>query len=238
MIAVIMAGGSGTRFWPRSREKEPKQFLPLLGPKSLLAETVERIESLIDPERVLIVTGEPFVEKARGEVPRVPAENVLGEPLGRNTAPCVALAAARVGVRWGDDAVMAVLPADHHIAEPERFLDALRAGEEFCRDEKALLTLGVRPTRPETGYGYLEIGEVLREVRGSPVHQVRRFVEKFGHAFCAGQRFLDSLPRSAQGTNRLIELTQIEEKGHQILQRQFLTQDQPAAKVDQSGGAQ
>jgi len=178
MIAVIMAGGSGTRFWPRSTKKEPKQFLPLAGERSLLAETAKRIEPLIPPERVLVVTGADFVEQTRREIPGIPPENVIGEPLGRNTAPCVALAAAVVGARWGDDTVMLVLPADHHIAGPERFLQFLEVGGAYCCGEKALLTFGIEPVRPETGYGYLEIGRAAAEIDGISVRQVIRFVEK------------------------------------------------------------
>jgi mannose-1-phosphate guanylyltransferase len=178
MIALILAGGSGTRFWPLSRESEPKQFLPLLGGRSLLAETVARIRPVVPADRILIVTGNAFVQRARREVPGVPSEHVIGEPAGRNTGPCIALAAARARAAWGGDEVMVVLPADHAIGAPERFLGALRAGEAYCRGADALLTLGIRPTRPETGYGYLEIGEKSAEVQGHAVHRVGRFVEK------------------------------------------------------------
>lgn len=178
MIALILAGGSGTRFWPLSRESEPKQFLPLLGERSLLAETVLRVSALIPPERILVVTGDSFVERARAEAPGVPPENVIGEPAGRNTAPCIALATALAGVRYGGDEVMVALPADHRIGEAERFLAVLAAGATFCRQERALLTLGIRPSRPETGFGYLEVAEKRAEIDGSAIHRVVRFVEK------------------------------------------------------------
>ncbi|MFH1277442.1 MAG: mannose-1-phosphate guanylyltransferase [Candidatus Eisenbacteria bacterium] len=178
MIAVIMAGGSGTRFWPRSTESEPKQFLPLLGGRSLLADTVDRIAPLVPPERVVVVTGEAFVERTRREAPGLPPENVLGEPLGRNTAPCIALAAAWCAARFGEDEVMIVLPADHHVGKPERFLEILRAGGAFCAEKPYLLTIGIRPTGPETGYGYLEIGGAIGGAEDLPVHRVDRFVEK------------------------------------------------------------
>ncbi|MBN1826264.1 MAG: mannose-1-phosphate guanylyltransferase [Candidatus Eisenbacteria bacterium] len=178
MIVVVMAGGSGTRFWPRSRESEPKQFLPLLGPESMLARTVARVAPLASPERVLVVTGAPFVDRTRRELPDLPPENVIGEPVGRNTAPCVALAAARAAARYGNEEVMAMLPADHHIEGEERFRELLSAGADFCRGEgETLLTLGVRPDRPETGYGYLEMGEEIRG-GGVPVRRVNRFIEK------------------------------------------------------------
>jgi len=178
MIAVILAGGSGTRFWPVSRASEPKQFLPLLGGRSLLAETVARVLPLVPAERIFVVTGGSFTERARREAPMLPAENVIGEPTGRNTAPAIVLAVARADRGGGSDEVMVVLPADHAIGDVPLFHETLRAGEEFCRTEKALLTLGIRPARPETGYGYLEIGERRAVRRGRAVHEVARFVEK------------------------------------------------------------
>lgn len=178
MIALIMAGGSGTRFWPRSREEEPKQFLHLLGGRSLLSETVERIRPLVPPERILVVTASPFVKRVIEEIPGIPPENVLGEPIGRNTAPCVALAAARAERQWGGEEVMVVLPADHHIGAPDRFLETLRIGGELCAAENILLTLGVVPTSPETGYGYLERGPLWKRHGETEAYRVDRFVEK------------------------------------------------------------
>jgi mannose-1-phosphate guanylyltransferase len=178
MIALIMAGGSGTRFWPLSTVAKPKQFLSLTGGVSLLAGTAARIEPLVPPDRILVITGHPHVERSRQELPQIPAENIIGEPLGKNTAPCVAVAAALAEARFGREEVMVVLPADHSIAEEDRFQRTLRVGEEVCRREKVLLTLGVKPTGPETGYGYLEMGDVLFDVEATPVYRVKRFVEK------------------------------------------------------------
>lgn len=178
MIALIMAGGTGTRFWPRSRMRQPKQFLPLLGEKSFLEETVARIDPMIPADRILVITGAPFVESVRKAFPAIPAENILGEPVGRNTAPCIALAAAVAERRWGLDEVMAVLPADHHIADRKPFVDLLWKAAEACSGSGALVTLGIRPSRPETGYGYLEIGEEWKEISGTPAYRVNRFVEK------------------------------------------------------------
>ncbi len=178
MIAVIMAGGTGSRFWPRSRRSEPKQFLPLVGEKTLLVETVERIEPLIPLEKILIVTGAAFVDRVKRDLPGIPAENILGEPVGRNTAPCIALAAACSEARWGAGEVMAVLPADHHIADGELFREHLRIAAEACRDDSVLVTIGIEPARPETGYGYLELGDVCQTARGREINRLKRFVEK------------------------------------------------------------
>ncbi len=178
MIAVIMAGGTGTRFWPRSRMRQPKQFLPLLGEKNFLQETVERIDPMIPAEKILVITGAPFVEMIRKGFPSIPAENILGEPVGRNTAPCIALAAAVAERRWGKDEVMAVLPADHYIEDRKPFVDLLWKGAEACKGGDTLVTLGIRPSRPETGYGYLEMGETWKEISGTPAFRVKRFVEK------------------------------------------------------------
>jgi mannose-1-phosphate guanylyltransferase len=187
--AVVMAGGSGTRFWPLSRRMQPKQFLPLAGGgRSLLAETVRRIRPLIPPERVLVVTAEPLAERARRELPEVPPENVLAEPTGRNTAPCVGWTAAHV-LRRDPEGRLAVLAADHYVAREDVFLDVVRRALDAAQGE-VLVTIGIRPTRPETGYGYLELGEPL----GEGVFRVRRFVEKPNRAraeqFLASGNFL------------------------------------------------
>jgi mannose-1-phosphate guanylyltransferase len=186
---VIMAGGSGTRFWPLSRAARPKQLLPLGGGDvSLLRATQQRLEPLIPPERVLVVTSEALAEQTRAELPELPPENVLAEPMGRNTAPCVGWAASVVA-RRDPEAVMAVVPADHHIGNERAFLGVLERALEVAGTGE-MVTVGIRPTRAETGYGYIELGEEL-----SPsVHRVRRFVEKpdemRARQFLAAGRFL------------------------------------------------
>jgi mannose-1-phosphate guanylyltransferase len=173
VFAVIMAGGSGTRFWPASRGSRPKQLLPLAGgDASLIAETVERIAPLVPPERVLVVTSELLAEATAAELSVLPRENILAEPLGRNTAPCVGWAAAHVR-RRDPNAVMMVLPADHHIGDPDTYRKTLETALRAA-DDGALVTVGILPTRPETGYGYIEQGESL----GDGVRAVTRFVEK------------------------------------------------------------
>jgi len=174
---VIMAGGSGTRFWPLSRKRRPKQFLPLGGDgvTPLLTATAHRVASLSSLDHVLVVTRADLAEATREALPELPAANVLLEPAGRNTAPCVAWATHTV-LRRDPDAVVVVLAADAYIADEAAFVGALRTACEAARTG-AIVTLGIKPTRPETGYGYLHIGGSLD---GAPegVHKVRAFVEK------------------------------------------------------------
>ena len=187
--AIIMAGGSGTRFWPLSRRATPKQLLNL-GPEPmpLLTATVQRILPLIAAERILVVTAAHLEEATASALPEIPRENLLLEPAARNTAPCVAWAAATIR-RRDPEALITVLPADHHIGDPEAYLALLRAALAAATGGD-LVTIGIRPTRPETGYGYIEMGE---PIEGS-LHRARRFVEKPNRAraeqFLASGRFL------------------------------------------------
>jgi mannose-1-phosphate guanylyltransferase len=172
-FAVIMAGGSGTRFWPASRAVRPKQFLALGGAsESLLQAAVRRLQPLVAPEDVLVVTSERHAEETRTQLPQLPATNVLAEPTGRNTAPCVGWAAAHVR-RRDPNAVMAVLPADPHITDEAAYLETLRRAIGAARSGD-MVTVGVQPTRPETGYGYVQRGLAVSE----GVFRVARFVEK------------------------------------------------------------
>lgn len=177
MYAIIMAGGAGTRFWPLSRRRRPKQLLSLFGGKPMIAETVDRLEGLIPPERVLVVTNEVLADAVREALPSVPAENVLSEPMGRNTAPCIAMAAAAVRSAAGAEEVMVVLPADHFIRDVDAFRATLAAAANEA-EGGAIVTLGIEPTKPETGYGYIRCGSPLSE----GVREVDRFVEKPDHA--------------------------------------------------------
>ncbi len=172
-FAVVMAGGLGTRFWPLSRRAWPKQFLRLANPEeSLLQGTVRRICRLVPLQQVLVVTSESHADATAQQLPDLPRENILAEPVGRNTAPCVAWAAAHVR-RREPTAVMAVLPADPHIGDEAKYLEAIGVALSAAK-AGALVTVGVEPTRPETGYGYIEMGEA----HGPGVRRARRFVEK------------------------------------------------------------
>ena len=173
MYAVILAGGSGTRFWPKSRRRRPKQLLNIVGATSMLRQTVERVLPLIPYERILIVSGAELADVVRHELPELPSENLLIEPVGRNTTPAIGLAAMVLKTR-DPNAVMAVLPADHVIRKKRRLLQGLKKGERILRKHTVLITLGIRPTRPETGYGYIEQGEKFEE----GAFRVRRFTEK------------------------------------------------------------
>jgi mannose-1-phosphate guanylyltransferase len=172
---VILAGGRGERFWPLSRQARPKQLLPLLSEKPMVAETVDRLSGLAGPERAWVLTAADLRDAVRAALPRVPAAQVIGEPVAKNTAPAIALAA------WwlrgaGSDAVVAVLPSDHRIEPAERFRGDLKAAGELAREEGAIVTIGLRPARPETGYGYIEAGEAASP--GSPARRVAAFREK------------------------------------------------------------
>jgi mannose-1-phosphate guanylyltransferase len=171
--AVIMAGGSGTRFWPLSRSDRPKQFLSL-GPdeRSLLRGTAERIWDLIPAERTFVVTSELLRGQVEAQLPELGPSQILAEPVGRNTAPCIGWAAAHIR-RLDPNAVITVLPADHYIGNTEAYVDTLRQGLEAATHGD-YVTIGIRPTRAETGYGYIEVGSEL----DPGVFRARRFVEK------------------------------------------------------------
>lgn len=175
--AVIMAGGSGTRFWPASRRNRPKQLLALVTETPLLRMTFERLEGLVPAERVWVVTTAATADATRMLLPELPARNVLAEPIGRNTAACVCLAAHAIR-RRDPTATCVVFPADHVIGDEPRFRSAMAAGARLVDREGGLLTFGVQPTRPETGYGYLEAGPEHSSDGVWTIHRLERFVEK------------------------------------------------------------
>ncbi|MCI5779665.1 MAG: NTP transferase domain-containing protein [Lentisphaeria bacterium] len=156
LYAVIMAGGRGERFWPAGRRRRPKQMLRLLGQHTMIEETCQRLFPLIAPERLLVITNRDYVEQIRQLLP-IPGENVIGEPEGRNTAPCVALATALIR-RRDRNATMILLPADHVIRPAKIFQETLLAAARAAQHD-ALVTLGITPRDPATGYGYIELGE-------------------------------------------------------------------------------
>ncbi len=171
--AVIMAGGVGARFWPLSRMERPKQFLSVFGEQSLIEDTVDRLRKRIDPQRILIITNHLHEDRTRELFPWLPQDNIIGEPMGRNTAACVALAALILADR-DPDARMIVLPADHFIGDEEEFLCTLERAISACRSGH-LVTLGIQPTSPETGYGYIQHEA---EELAPGIHPVRTFAEK------------------------------------------------------------
>jgi mannose-1-phosphate guanylyltransferase len=173
MFAVIMAGGSGTRFWPASREDLPKQFLKITSDQTMLEETLQRVHHFARPDRIYAVVGRAHVG-ITGRLLDGASVRILAEPVGRNTAACIGLAALHIK-QFSEDEPVVVLPADHFIADVENFAGTIRAAAEVAR-EGAIVTLGIAPTRPETGYGYIQTAD--NKDRSRSYLAVERFVEK------------------------------------------------------------
>jgi mannose-1-phosphate guanylyltransferase len=176
-FAVVMAGGVGSRFWPWSRGGRPKQLLPLAGERSMLADTVARLEGLVPVENVFVVTGRRLRREVLRQLPSLEAANVLAEPVGRNTAPCIGWATLEVR-RRREDALVVVLPADHVIRPNEAFRRDIARAFEVADQRRCLVTFGIPPTHPATGYGYIRAGAGLDSAE--PARAVEAFVEKPG----------------------------------------------------------
>ena len=191
LYAVIMAGGIGSRFWPESRRARPKQFLKVLGDDTLIQKTVRRLDGLVPPENRFVVTHQDYVDQTREQLPNLPPENILAEPVGRNTAPCILYAAIKLHKR-DPDGVMIVLPADHLVQRVDRFHETIRVAAEKAAAPGALVTIGIAPTHPATGFGYIQFdGTVDHEANGElTAHPVRTFAEK--PDLETAERFLDS----------------------------------------------
>ena len=185
--AVIMAGGNGTRFWPLSNANNPKQFLRLIGDKTPAQGCIERLSLVVPPERILMVSAEVHRDAIRRELPDFPEDQILWEPIGRNTAPCIAWVTEVIRAR-DKDARIGVFPSDHAIADPEAFADSLRQAYECATGH--IVLFGIAPTRPETGYGYIEQGESI----GDSLYRVASFREKpdidTANRYIAEQRYL------------------------------------------------
>lgn len=177
MHAVIMAGGRGARFWPRSRERKPKHLLDIASSRTIIQETVDRIGPLIQPENIIVVTGRRHARELIRQLPQLPVENVIIEPVGRNTAACIGLAALHIQKKCSDD-VMVVLPSDHAIGNPEQFLNIVGAAAQRAAAENALVTVGIKPTSPHTGYGYIESGAFAGQTADVDVFHVKSIREK------------------------------------------------------------
>ncbi|WP_027634289.1 mannose-1-phosphate guanylyltransferase [Clostridium hydrogeniformans] len=175
LCALIMAGGKGTRFWPLSTEDKPKQFLSLLSEKTMIQMTVDRISRVVPYDRIFIVTCEDYIKYIKEQLPYIKEENIIIEPMGRNTAPCIALSALEINNRF-KNSTMVVLPADHLVRDEERFVSIIREAYGFIDNHiSSIVTIGIKPTRPETGYGYIEYNE--QSLNGG-LKTVNRFVEK------------------------------------------------------------
>ena len=178
LCALIMAGGKGTRFWPLSTEKKPKQFLNLIGKDTMIQMTVNRVKPIIPIERIFICTGSMYVDLVKEQLPELPERNIIIEPEGRNTAPCIALSALVID-RYFKDSTMIVLPSDHLIKDEEKFRNIIEESENFLENnEEAIITLGMKLDRPETGYGYIKYSNESSENDRFKAFKVDKFVEK------------------------------------------------------------
>ncbi len=177
MYAVIMAGGRGTRFWPRSREKKPKHLLDITGKKTIIQETVDRIKPIINPDNILIVTGKKHSGILIKQLPEIPLQNIIIEPEGKNTAACIGLAALHIQKRISDE-IMVVLPSDHAITDSHEFNAVIEAAAKAAEQKEGLITIGIKPSSVNTGFGYIEQAEPFLKINGKDVFRVKSIREK------------------------------------------------------------
>lgn len=192
-VAVVMAGGLGTRLWPRSTERKPKQFIHVLGDGTLIQNTVMRLLPVFPPERIYVVTTADLADHIPDQLPVLPPENIICEPFGRNTGPCLALSATILRERLGDECVMIMLPSDHVITNVAEFHLSLERAVHAAEDIGGIVTIGVMPTRPETGFGYIQVGDEVscdRDSLHGVVKRVTTFAEKPDTQ--TAQRFIDA----------------------------------------------
>jgi mannose-1-phosphate guanylyltransferase len=174
LYALIMAGGVGSRFWPRSKEKKPKQLLRVVGNNTMIQDTVKRLEGLVENKNIIVITNKIQKMRVKEQLPQLPEENIIDEPFGKNTAACIGLASVLIKAK-NDDAVMITLPADHLIKDDELFRQCLSNAADFAYKSKGLVTIGITPTRPETGYGYIQYDDAKIE---NDIYKVLAFAEK------------------------------------------------------------
>jgi mannose-1-phosphate guanylyltransferase len=177
MFALIMAGGLGTRFWPKSRMKHPKQLLKILSEYSLIQNTVRRLSPFINYKDIFIVSTESQLPAIKQQLPAIPEDNYIVEPRGKNTAPCIGLSALYME-KMDPDAVMVVLPSDHLVSDNKAFYRVIDAGVRIAQEQECLITIGIKPHYPATGYGYIQYDEVLHNVDGVDLKHVKTFAEK------------------------------------------------------------
>ncbi|MFQ5583611.1 MAG: mannose-1-phosphate guanylyltransferase [Calditrichia bacterium] len=189
VYAVLMAGGVGTRFWPRSRSKSPKQVLKIAGDGTMIQATHDRLKGLVEESNIYVVTNREQYEILQEQLPALDRKNFILEPFGRNTAPCIGLAAVQI-LAEDPDGVMLVLPADHLITNEKKFRKLAQIAIEFISENDGLITMGIEPTSPSTAYGYIQRGKKVAEIRGQEIYKVRTFAEKPNYETAV--RFLDS----------------------------------------------
>lgn len=186
IYTVIMAGGVGSRFWPRSKEKKPKQLIRIVGENTMIQDTVKRLESFVANDHIYVVTNKIQKMRVKEQLPQLPEENIIDEPFGKNTAACIGLASILIKNK-NPEAVIITLPADHLIKDDEQFRNCLRIATDFADKSKGLITIGITPNRPETGYGYIQYDEKEFDKN---IYKVLTFAEKPNLA--TAQRFLQS----------------------------------------------
>lgn len=174
LYAVIMAGGVGSRFWPRSKEKKPKQLIRIFGDNTMIQDTVKRLDGLVDNNNILVITNRLLKMRIRDQLPQIPEQNIIDEPFGKNTAACIGLASILIK-KENPEAVTIILPSDHLIKDDSEFQKCLLNAADFAYRSKGLVTIGIKPSRPETGYGYIQFDETEVEKN---IHRVLTFAEK------------------------------------------------------------
>lgn len=177
ITALIMAGGKGERFWPRSRVKLPKQLISLNGEKTMIQLTVERLNKLIEKQDIFIITNSDYSELIAKQLPDIPADNIIVEPMGKNTAACIGLSAIRIQEKY-DDCIMLVLPSDHIIKDEEEFIKIIKGACNVAEENQNICTIGIVPSYPETGYGYIKLDRNADAYENLNVYKVDKFVEK------------------------------------------------------------
>lgn len=186
LYAVIMAGGVGSRFWPRSKECKPKQLIRIFGDNTMIQDTVKRMEGLVEPKNIFVITNKVQKPRVIEQLPQLPQENIVDEPFGKNTAACIGLASVLIKAK-NNEAVVLTLPSDHLIKDEDEFRKCLKNAAEFAYESKGLVTIGITPNRPETGYGYIQFDE--KEISGN-IYKVLTFAEKPNLA--TARRFIES----------------------------------------------